>query len=80
MVSAGAVYTPWLAAAAACRVCEFMAVKASDNPFRFDVIPGVAVLAPEEDTVSFVVCCVRFVAEGDHDGSLGDMFQRVSCD
>ena len=28
MVSAGAVDTPWLAAAAACQVCEFVAVKA----------------------------------------------------
>ena len=54
--------------------CELMAVKASDNPFRFDVIPGVAVLAPEEDAVRFVVCRVRFVAKGDHDGSLGDVF------
>ena len=80
MVSAGTVYIPWLVAAAACWVCGFMAVKASDNPFRFDVIPGVAVLAPEEDTVSFVVCCISFVAEGDHDGSLVDIFQRVSCD
>ena len=40
MVSAGAVYTPWLAAAAACQVCEFVAVKAPVNPFRFDVVRG----------------------------------------
>ena len=79
MVSAGAVYTPWLAAAATYRVCECVAVKAFVNPFRFDVIPGVAVVAPE-DVISFVVFCVRFIAEGDHDASLADVFQRVSCD
>ena len=38
-----------------------MAVKAPVHPFRFDVIPGVAVVAPEEDVVSLVVFCVRFV-------------------
>ena len=48
MVSAGAVDTHWLAAAAACQVCEFVAVNAPVNPFRFDVIPGVAVVAPGE--------------------------------
>ena len=80
MISTGTVYAPWLAVAAACRVCEFMAVKASDDPFRFDVISGEAVLAPEEDSVGFVVCCVRFVVEGDHDRSLGDVFQGVPCD
>ena len=53
MVSAGAVDTHWLAAAAACQVCEFVAVKAPVNLFRFDV--------------SLVVLCVRFVVEGDHD-------------
>ena len=53
MVSAGAVDTPQLAAAAARQVCEFVAVKAPVNLFRFDV--------------SLVVLCVRFVVEGDHD-------------
>ena len=61
MVSAGAVDTPWLAAAAARQVCESVAVKAPVHPFRFDVIPGVAVVAPEEDVISPVVFCVRFV-------------------
>ena len=70
MVSASAVDTPWLAAAAARQVCEFVAVKAPANPFRFDVIPGVAVVAPEEDAISLVVLCVRFVTEGHHDGSV----------
>ena len=77
MVSAGAVDTPWLAAAAARQVCESVAVKAPVHPFRFDVIPGVAVVAPEEDAISFVVLCVRFVAD---DGSVVDVVQRVSCD
>ena len=80
MVSAGAVDTPWLAAAAARQVCEFVAVKAPVHPFRFDVIPGVAVVAPEEAVISLVVFCVCFVAEGDHDGSVVDIVQRVSCD
>ena len=61
MVSAGAVDKPWLAAAAARQVCELVGVKAPVNPFRFDVIPGVAVVAPEENTISLVVFCVRFV-------------------
>ena len=74
------VYTPWLAAAAACQVCEFVAVKAPVNPFRFDIIPGLAVVAPEEDAISLVVFCVRFVAEGDHDGTVVDIVQRISCD
>ena len=79
MFSAGAVYTPWLAAAAACQARKFVAVKAFVNPFRFDVVPGVAVVAPEEDTISFIVFCVRFVAEGDPEASLVDVFQRISC-
>ena len=80
MVSAGAVDTPWLAAAAARQVCEFVEVKAPFHPFRFDVIHGVAVVAPEEDVISLVVFCIRFVAEGDHDGSVVDVVQRVLCD
>ena len=40
---AGELCAPWFAAAAACRVCEFVAVDSS----RFNVVSGVAVLALE---------------------------------
>ena len=45
---AGPLYAPWFAAAAVCRVCEFVAVETSVDASRFNLVSGVAVLASEE--------------------------------
>lgn len=66
MFGTDAVYAPWLAAAAACRVCEIVTVV---DPLRFDLVAGVAVIASEKHAVSLVVNCVYLVAEGDHYGA-----------
>ena len=79
MFGAGAMYASWFAAAAACRVREFVAVEASVDSSRFDVVPGIAVAASEEYTVSFIVKCVYLVTEGDHYGVVADVVQGASC-
>lgn len=48
MFDAGAMSPPWFAAAATCWLCEFVAVVASVDPSRFDVVSGVAIGASEE--------------------------------
>ena len=58
-------------AAAACRVCEFVVVEASDDSVRFDVVSGVAVAASEEYAVRFIVS---------HYGVVVDVVQGASCD
>ena len=72
-------YAPWFAVAAARRMRDFVAVVASVDSSRFDVVSGVAVVAPEEHAAGFVVGCVRPVAEGDHYRSMVDVFQGGSC-
>ena len=74
---AGEMYASWFAAAAAGRVCEFVAVEASVDSSRFDVVPGAAVAASEEYTVSFIVNYVYLVAESDHYGAVIDVVQSA---
>ena len=80
MFDAGTMYSPWFAAAAACRVCEFVAVEAYVESSHFNVVSGAAVVASEGCAVGFVVSCVCLVAEGDHYGTMVDVVQDASCD
>ncbi len=57
-----------------------MTVEASIDPLRFDVVPGVAVVASVEHAVSFVVGGVCLVAEGDHYGAVVDVVHCPPCD
>ena len=68
LVQCSVMYAPRFAAAAARRVCEFVAVEASVDSSPFDVAPGKAVVASEEYAIGFVVSCVCHVTEGDHYG------------
>ena len=72
-------YASWYAAAATCRACEFVAIDARAGSSRFDVVPGVAVDASEEYTVSCIVNYLYLVVEGDHFGAVVDVVQGASC-
>ena len=47
-----ALYATWFAAAAACRMCKFVAVEVSVDSSRFNVVSRVAALASEGYTVA----------------------------
>ena len=57
-----------------------MAVEASVDSSRFDVVLGGAVVASEEYAVGFVVGCVYLVTEGGHYGAVVDIDQGASRD
>ena len=80
LVWCSVVYAPWFAAAAAHRVCEFVAVEASVDSSCLDVILGEAVVASEEYAIGFVVGCVYLVAEAGHYGAVVDIDQGASRD
>ena len=57
-----------------------MRVEASVDPLRFDVVPGVAVVAFEEHAVSFIVRCVCLVVGGDRYGAVVNAAHCPLCD